>query len=355
MAWAPRPRILFLEQSRARRPYDKIATMTSTVVPLTINGTGSFDADVESAQGQPLRGLSIGTVQVNITLRCNLACHHCHVESSPKREEEMTWETMEHVLSAADRAGAATIDITGGAPEMHPRFRDFVIAARQQGKDVMVRTNLTILLQPGYEDLPEFFRDHRVHLVASLPCYLEKNVDRQRGRGVYHDSIEAIRRLNGVGYGIEAHLPLDLVYNPLGPSLPPMQSALEGDYKRELAARFGIQFTRLICITNMPIGRFLHELQRDGRAEQYMQVLKNAFNPATLDGLMCRHQLHVGHDGRLYDCDFNYALAMPVDRRTCGHIADFDPQRFLSRRITTADHCYGCTAGHGSSCGGAVV
>lgn len=329
--------------------------MTSTVVPLTIHGSTAFDEAVAEVHAAPLDGLSIGTVQVNITLKCNLACHHCHVESSPKRSEEMTWETMQQVLSAADAAGAGTIDITGGAPEMHPRFRDFVMAARQRGKDVIVRTNLTILLQPGYEQMPAFFREQGVRLVASLPCYLEKNVDKQRGRGVYHDSIEAIRRLNAIGYGVESHLPLDLVFNPGGPSLPPAQASLEGDYKRELANRWGIHFTRLICITNMPIGRFLHDLQRDGRAEEYMSLLKNAFNPATLDGLMCRHQLHVGHDGRLYDCDFNYALAMPVDRQTCGHIADFDPKRFLARRITTADHCFGCTAGHGSSCGGAVV
>ena len=329
--------------------------MTSTVVPLTIHGSSAFDDAVSAVRAGPLDGLSIGTVQVNITLKCNLACHHCHVESSPKRDEEMTWETMQQVLAAADAAGAGTIDITGGAPEMHPQFRAFVMAARDRGKDVIIRTNLTILLQDGYTDLPEFFREQGVRLVASLPCYLEKNVDKQRGRGVYHDSIEAIHRLNQIGYGIEPQLTLDLVYNPVGPSLPPSQAALEGDYKRELADRWGIRFTRLICITNMPIGRFLHELQRDGRAEQYMATLKNAFNPATLDGLMCRHQLHVGHDGRLYDCDFNYALGMAVDRRTCGHIADFDPKRFLSRRIATADHCYGCTAGHGSSCGGEVV
>jgi radical SAM/Cys-rich protein len=329
--------------------------MPSTLIPITIRGGGTFDGLVRESGHDTLRGLSIGTVQVNITLRCNLACHHCHVESSPKRGEEMTWETMQQVLDAAQRSGAETIDITGGAPEMHPRFRQFVELARALGKHVMVRTNLTILLEEGYHDLPEFFRRHRVHLVASLPCYLEKNVDKQRGRGVYHESIEVIKRLNAVGYGIEKELPLDLVYNPGGPSLPPPEDKLQDDYKRELLTRFGIHFTRLICITNMPIGRFLHDLQRDGKAEHYMTVLRNAFNSMTLDGLMCRHQLHVGHDGALYDCDFNYALGLGADPKSCGHISNFDPQRFLARRIATADHCLGCTAGSGSSCGGAVV
>jgi radical SAM/Cys-rich protein len=332
--------------------------MTETLIPIRIRGACDFDRQVIQADGGPLRGALLATVQVNIGLKCNLACHHCHVESSPKRTEEMSWETMELVLDAAERAGAKTIDITGGAPEMHPHFRRFVAAARRLDVDVMVRTNLTILLHPGYEDMPQFFRDHRVHLIASLPCYLETNVDRQRGRGVYHDSIEVIRQLNAVGYGIEPHLPLDLVYNPGGPSLPPRQAALEGDYKRELSQRYGIRFTRLITITNMPIGRFLHDLARQGKDEQYMELLKDAFNPATIDGLMCRHQLHVGHDGTLYDCDFNYAMGLRVlegPRGGGGHIRDFDPTRFIHRTIATGDHCFGCTAGAGSSCGGALA
>jgi radical SAM/Cys-rich protein len=329
--------------------------MTEILIPIRVRGACNFDRQVMEADGEPLCGATIATVQVNIGLKCNLACHHCHVESSPKRTEEMDWETMELVLDAAERAGAKTIDITGGAPEMHPHFRRFVAAARKLDVEVMVRTNLTILLHEGYEDMPQFFRRHRVHLIASLPCYLETNVDKQRGRGVYHDSIEVIRRLNAVGYGIEAHLPLDLVYNPGGPSLPPRQEALEGDYKRELSQHYGIRFTRLITITNMAIGRFLHDLARDGKAEQYMELLKDAFNPATIDGLMGRHQLHVGHDGTLYDCDFNYAMGMRVLDRGCGHIRDFDPARFVNRTIATGDHCYGCTAGAGSSCGGALA
>ena len=241
--------------------------MTQTLIPITIRSAKGFDKRVSESEGQPLHGLSIDTVQVNVGLRCNLACHHCHVESGPNRMEEMAWETMVAVLDAAREARARTLDVTGGAPEMHPHFRRFVESARRDGLAVIVRTNLTILLEPGYEDLPAFFRGHRVHLIASLPCYLEANVDKQRGRGVYRESVDAILRLNAVGYGIDPDLPLDLVYNPGGPSLPPPQGRLEADYKRELAARFGIVFTRLLTITNVPIGRFQHDLDRQGKAK----------------------------------------------------------------------------------------
>ncbi len=298
-------------------------------------------------------GRSIRTLQVNIGLKCNLACHHCHVESSPKRREEMTWQTMQDVLAAAGKADAATLDITGGAPEMHPHFREFVLAGRRQGLHVMVRTNLTILLEDGYTDLPEFYSAAGVHLVASLPCYLETNVDRQRGKHVYQESIDVILKLNAKGYGINPQLPLDLVYNPGGPSLPPDQAKLEAAYRRELSTRFGIHFSKLYTITNLPLGRFLHDLRRQGYAEKYQSMLESAFNAGTLAELMCRHQLHVGWDGRLYDCDFNYALHLPA--RLDQHIKNFDPASFLNRRIATGDHCFGCTAGCGSSCGGSLV
>ncbi len=312
-----------------------------------------FDQRLGASGQQEFSGQSLGTVQVNIGLKCNLACHHCHVESSPKRTEEMSWETMEWVLAVARRAKARTLDITGGAPEMNPQFRPLVIAARQQGLEVMVRTNLTIMLEEGFTDLPEFYAAHGVHLIASLPCYLETNVDRQRGKHVYQESIDVILKLNAKGYGINPHLPLDLVYNPGGPSLPPDQARLETAYRGELSKRFGIQFTKLYTITNLPLGRFLHDLQRQGYAEKYQVLLENAFNPDTLDALMCRHQLHVGWDGSLYDCDFNYALKLPAQGRP--HIRDFDPATFLARRIATGDHCFGCTAGCGSSCGGSLV
>ncbi len=314
-------------------------------------GDNAFDECVRSASGKPLAGLSIETVQVNIGLRCNLACHHCHVESSPKRTEQMDWSTMRMVLDAAGRAGASTLDITGGAPEMHPHFAAFVDAALDQGLNVMVRTNLTIMLQPGYEHLPEEFAGKGIHLVASLPCYLETNVDAQRGKHVYRDSIEVIQRLNELGYGLDDDKRLDLVYNPGGPSLPPSQQELEEAYRRELLGAFGIRFNHLYTITNVPIGRFLHDLQRNGQAGPYAQMLWKAFNPQTLEGLMCRHQLHVGWDGTLYDCDFNYAIALRTNR----HIRDFEPDSFLQRRITTGDHCFACTAGCGSSCTGALA
>ena len=324
-------------------------------VPLMLHGRNAFDEHVEAACGRPLRATSIETLQVNIGLTCDLACRHCHVESSPKRTEQMEWRTMVMVLQAAKRAGVQTLDITGGAPEMNPNFRRFVMIARCKDLDVLVRTNLTIMQHDGYTDLPEFYRDQRVLLVASLPCYLPENVDRQRGVRVYEKSVEVIQRLNSVGYGIEPDLTLTLVYNPTGPSLPPEQTHLERDYRRELQRRFGIRFNRLHTITNMPIGRFLHDLNRDGQDERYLQLLRESFNPDTVDGLMCRRQIHVSWDGTLHDCDFNYALGMSTDASGPRHIRDFDPAALIHRRTVTGEHCFGCTAGSGSSCGGAIV
>ena len=327
---------------------------TTTFIPLTIHGRSAFDEQCEGVSGDRLQGRAIDLVQVNIGLKCNLACRHCHVESSPKRDEEMSWDTMRRVLDAARRAGASVLDITGGAPEMHPRFRDFVKSALRQGLHVVVRTNLTIMLQPGYEEMPEFYATHGIHLVASLPCYLETNVDRQRGKHVYHESIEVIRDLNARGYGHAPRLQLDLVYNPAAPDLPPPQGPLEEAYRRELLDRFGIRFNRLYAITNMPIGRFLHDLKRDGKADEYLDLLRRSFNPTTMDDLMCRHQLHVGWDGTLYDCDFNYALRLPVSGKQ-RHIRDFDPENHVRRWIRTGNHCFGCTAGCGSSCRGSLA
>jgi radical SAM/Cys-rich protein len=325
-----------------------------TTIPLTISGRNAFDERIRRDSGDRLAALSIDTVQVNIGLRCNLACRHCHVESSPKRQEQMDWDTMLDVLSAARRAGAATLDITGGAPEMNTHFRRFVDAALSQSLHVTVRTNLTIMLLAGYEDLPEWFAERGVHLIASLPCYQPTNVDRQRGRHVYHDSIEVIARLNRAGYGREADKQLDLVYNPLGPALPPPQQPLEQAYRQALRREHGLEFNKLYTITNIPIGRFLHDLARQDEAEAYMQLLREAFNPGTLDGLMCRHQLHVGYDGTMYDCDFNYALGITT-RNRAQHVRDFDPGAFVRRAIATGDHCFACTAGCGSSCGGALI
>ncbi len=330
-------------------------TSTASAVSITIEGANAFDYAVRDAIGEDLHGATLSTFQVNIGLTCNLACHHCHVESSPKRPEQMDWPTMQQVLDAAARSGASVLDITGGAPEMNPHFRAFVDAALEQGLHVMVRTNLTIMLASGYEDLPGWYAARGVHLVASLPCYTAENVDKQRGLHVYEDSVAVLRRLNAVGYGTDARLPLDLVYNPAGASLPPATASLEADYKRELRRRCGIEFTRLITITNMPVGRFLHDLERDGEAARYMRVLRDAFNPATVEPLMCRHQVHVSYDGSLHDCDFNYGLGMGVHDTAPQHIRDFEPRRYMQRRIRTGEHCFGCTAGTGSSCGGALT
>lgn len=328
--------------------------MNTQTTMLTVAGENRFDKMTGLATGGPLMAQSVDVVQVNIGLRCNLACRHCHVKSSPKRREQMSWQTMRAVLSAAERAGARTLDITGGAPEMHPLFRELVDAALRRGLQVMVRTNLTIMLEPGYGGLPHWFAERGVHLVASLPCYLPTNVDRQRGRNVYTESVEVIRRLNHVGYARDTDKQLDLVYNPLGPKLPPPQEPLEEAYRLALFEEHDIRFNRLYTITNIPVGRFLHDLAKQGQDQQYMELLRNSFNPDTLDGLMCRHQLHVGWDGTMYDCDFNYALGLPAGS-TARHVRDFDPVNIRGRRITTGEHCFACTAGCGSSCGGALV
>ena len=300
-------------------------------------------------------GSALNTVQVNIGLRCNLRCRHCHVDSSPRRSEQMDWETMAAVLRLAEDLSAKVLDITGGAPEMHPDFRRFVLVARSQGHEVMVRTNLTILLEDGYESLPEFFRNHGIHLVASLPCYLEENVDAQRGLGVYANSIEALRRLNALGYARDPNLKLDLVYNPGGPVLPPEQAGLEDEYRRDLADRFGVSFNRLYTITNVPIGRFRGDLRRERRLEAYEDLLRESFNPETVGALMCRNQISVGWDGTLFDCDFNLALRLATHRHGGQNVRDVRPADLLKRRIATGGHCFACTAGAGSSCGGALV
>lgn len=315
-----------------------------------------FEEAIENATGtEGLRSVGIDVVQVNLGLRCNQSCAHCHVGASPDRVEMMSRRTMERVIEIATDARAGLVDITGGAPELHPEFRWFVRELRDRHLPVQVRTNLTVLLEPGFEDMPLFFRDRGVRLAASMPCYLEENVRAQRGRGVYEHSVEAIRRLNDLGFGSTPEMPLDLVYNPGGPFLPPEQSALESDYKRELQARFGITFSRLLTIANMPIGRFLARLQAENRDSEYMQLLRDSFNAETLNGLMCRHLINVGWDGTIYDCDFNMALDLPVDHGAPDHIRSFDRAALATRRIVTGEHCYGCTAGGGSSCGGSLV
>ncbi|MCA8996205.1 MAG: arsenosugar biosynthesis radical SAM protein ArsS [Planctomycetaceae bacterium] len=308
--------------------------------------------------GGRLHARGIETLQVNVGRVCNQTCGHCHVDAGPDRRESMSEEIAEAVLSLLSRAKIGTLDITGGAPEMNPQFRRLVTGARQLGCRVIDRCNLTILLAPGYEDLPEFLAENEVEIVASLPCYLEENVDRQRGDRVFQRSIQALQRMNQLGYGVsDSSLELSLVYNPVGPSRPPDQSKLEADYRRELQQRYGIQFTRLYTITNMPISRFLADLVARGRYEEYMQRLVETFNSSTIEGLMCRTMLSVDWQGFLYDCDFNQMLNLGVAGQGCGNVRDLDDEkleRLRTRPIVTGKHCYGCTAGAGSSCQGSL-
>ena len=321
----------------------------------------SFDETL----GSPLLSAArVTTLQINLGLVCNLACRHCHVESSPKRtdaSENMSLETAERILNWLSKAKSIdTIDLTGGSPEMNPHFCLIVKSARELGKQVIDRCNPTILVhQDGqgskYDWAPSFLAEHRVKVVASLPCYLEENVRKQRGVHAYPDSIEGIRLLNQVGYGKQATLPLTLVYNPGGPHLPPPQESLEEDYRRELRDRWQLEFTNLITITNMPIKRWRADLERQNKLADYMQLLSDSFNPQTVDGLMCRHQIHVDSQGRLHDCDFNYALDLPAMSSKGTYLWEIKPEELTHRPITTGDHCFGCTAGSGSSCGGSLT
>ena len=298
-------------------------------------------------------------LQVNLGYLCNQSCLHCHVNAGPKRKELMQRENVEHILEVLKRTEAHTLDLTGGAPEMNPLFRDLVVAARELGVKVIDRCNLTILLEPGYEGTAEFLAENQVQIVASLPCYIEDNVDGQRGKGVYQKSMQALRLLNRLGYGDpDGKLSLTLVYNPTGPYLPPPQDSLEQDYKTFLAEKFDIRFNQLFTITNMPIARFGSTLLSRGEFENYMNLLKDAFSVANMQGLMCINQLSIDWQGYVYDCDFNQMLNMnirdPASFRKL-HISDVLRTSLQDIPVSIADHCYGCTAGQGSSCGGALA
>jgi radical SAM/Cys-rich protein len=296
-------------------------------------------------------------LQLNLGKLCNLTCVHCHVNSGPKRREIITRETVDRILRWLSNTEIHTIDLTGGAPEMMPDFRYLVGQLRQmpQVETIIDRCNLTILLEPGYEWLADFLKVHRLKVVASMPCYEVANVDAQRGDGVFDSSIRALQLLNRLGYGRLANLPLDLVYNPNGAFLPADQTELEADYKRELKNHFDIDFHRLYTLTNMPIGRFASWLKHQRKLDAYLQLLIEAFNPASVDGLMCRNTLSVGWRGEVYDCDFNQQLGMQWKNGAPLFLWDLDPERLKGRPIATDDHCFGCTAGSGSSCGGALV
>ncbi|HMQ50040.1 MAG TPA: arsenosugar biosynthesis radical SAM protein ArsS [Saprospiraceae bacterium] len=317
-----------------------------------------FSAKVASAGYDTLRPHSIEIFQINIGKLCNQSCAHCHVDAGPdKKRENMDRETLEMCLDIVNRYNIPTVDITGGAPELNPHFKWFVEECRKLGKKVMDRCNLTIIMSnPKYHSLPEWFAEHQVHIVSSLPYFSKVRTDAQRGSGVFEDSIEALQRLNAVGYGkADMGLQIDLVYNPSGAFLPGSQAALEREFKDQLARRYGIAFNNLYAITNMPISRFLEYLLESGNYEDYMSQLVNAFNPAAVAQVMCRNTISVSWDGYLYDCDFNQMLDLKVATRESNHIRDFDFDRLLNRDIVLNQHCYGCTAGAGSSCGGEIA
>ncbi len=297
-------------------------------------------------------------LQINLGYLCNLSCIHCHVNAGPRRTELMSKETLEQVLTLAESAHIHTLDLTGGAPEMHPQFCDFVASVRQRGIEVIDRCNLSILEQPGYESIAGFLARHQVKIVASLPCYLEDNVDRQRGKGVFQQSLAALRRLNQSGYGqAGSGLELNLVYNPQGAVLPPAQSMLEQAYKQHLEQEYGIVFNHLYTLVNMPIQRFGSTLISQGQFDAYLHLLKGHFDEDNLENLMCRTTLSIDWQGYVYDCDFNQMLALPpggADKPRLS-IRELDLTRLYDTPIATAAHCYGCTAGQGSSCGGALT
>jgi radical SAM/Cys-rich protein len=305
-----------------------------------------------------LQRRTIDTLQVNMGRYCNLACIHCHVESGPTRTEMMSAETVDAVLRFLANSNIPTLDITGGAPELHADFDHLVASARQLGRRVMDRCNLTVIFEPGKEYLPEFLRDHEVELVCSLPCYSRENVDKQRGKGTFDASIRALQRFNELGYGQPGSgLILNLVYNPVGPHLPPPQEKLEQDYKDILKEQFGIVFNHLYCLANMPITRYATHLRLRGEYDRYLELLETHFNNATLDQVMCRNLISIGWDGSVYDCDFNQVLDLPMTG-AAGERLNIDSlalDQVINRPIVVGDHCYACTAGAGSSCGGSLI
>jgi radical SAM/Cys-rich protein len=319
-----------------------------------------FQQQLENIDLFPLKPTGIEIFQINVGKMCNQVCAHCHVDAGPDRKEIMTWETMEQCLNIVKNNTALhTVDLTGGAPEMNPNFRLFVeaIKAIKPAIKIIVRCNLTIIrANKKYYDLPDFYKKHQIEVVSSLPFYTASRTDKQRGNGVFEDSIQALQMLNAVGYGIEdSGLILNLVYNPAGAFLPPDQNSLEKEYKTELQKHYDIQFNNLFAITNLPISRYLDYLLQSGNYEKYMDKLVNAFNPVAAANVMCRNTISIGWNGYLYDCDFNQMLDLMVDAPEHQHVANFHIEKLNQRNIILGQHCYGCTAGAGSSCGGAVA
>jgi radical SAM/Cys-rich protein len=337
--------------------------ITSSVLPIFVedSSTEDFEGSLAEHQCAPLVREETRTLQINVGKLCNQACHHCHVEAGPKRTEIMPREVAERTMEVLGRSPTVeVVDITGGAPELNPNFRWLVAEAGKQERHVIDRCNLTVFFQPVMEDLPEFLAEHQVEIIASLPCYTAENVDKQRGRGVFDKSIRALQVLNQIGYGMpDSFLRLNLVYNPLGASLPPPQERLERDYKKQLRDHFGIEFHHLYTLTNLPIKRFADFLHLSGQYAAYMSLLVNHFNPRTVPNLMCRSLVSVGWDGKLYDCDFNQMLELSITRVPGSSgltVWALDSFSGLSgQHIANGSHCFGCTAGAGSSCGGSLA
>ncbi|MEZ4938195.1 MAG: arsenosugar biosynthesis radical SAM protein ArsS [Crocinitomicaceae bacterium] len=308
--------------------------------------------EVLQEQNYGLKTIRPEIFQINLGYLCNQQCTHCHVDASPYRKEIMSKKTLNTCLQKIDELQVQTVDLTGGAPEMNPNFLWLLDELEMRNLEIIVRSNLTILTEGKFKSYPKIFKQKKVRIISSLPCYTQENVDKQRGKGVYDKSIAALKRLNELGYGIDKDLILDLVYNPGGASIAPDQSALELDYKKRLQEDFDIKFNQLFCITNLPIARFLDELEKAGKAEEYQQKLIDAFNPATLNNLMCRNTLSVSYDGKVFDCDFNQMLKIPSNG--IQKIEDINIENTLQRTVVTGNHCFGCTAGGGSSCQGAL-
>ncbi|MEX0680484.1 MAG: arsenosugar biosynthesis radical SAM (seleno)protein ArsS [Balneolales bacterium] len=322
----------------------------------TLRQLPSFNSKLDESGLHPLTPVELEILQVNVGYICNMTCKHCHVDAGPHRKEIMSREILKYCLDAVDTGAFQTVDITGGAPEMNPDFYWFVDELYKKGCRVIVRSNLTILVTtPAYRRLPVFFAERGVEVTCSLPFYNKVTTDRQRGNGTYDKSVEALHILNELGYGDPGSgLELNLVYNPAGAFLPLSQQQLEADFKKQLWKKHHIQFNNLYTITNLPISRYLDFLLRSDNLDDYMTTLANAYNPIAAEQVMCRNTLSVGWDGTLYDCDFNQMLTMPVDTESCNHIREFDYRMLMNRRIRTGQHCFGCTAGAGSSCGGSL-
>lgn len=310
----------------------------------------AFDREIKKRQ-EKLTAEDISSIQVNVGLLCNLECKHCHLSCGPERSEIMDWNVMKEIVKISQNYDFELIDITGGSPELNPHLKKFIKNLSREKNNIQIRTNLVSLLEQNCS-FADFYRKYNVNLVASLPCYTEENVEAQRGKGVFGDSIKALEILNSLGYGTEEGPELNLVYNPGGDFLPPDQTSLKRDYKKELSENYDIKFNNLWTITNMPIGRWRKELESQGRCQAYIELLKDSFNSDALNNLMCKSQISVRWDGKLFDCDFNIALDLPIDEPN--NIFSFDDNKLKGRNIITGTHCFGCTAGSGSSCGGSI-